>query len=251
MGQKINPVGLRLKTRLNWNSVYSTHDFKNYAKITMKTKQIHMSTKIICLAYNLITNNTFVHYNGKIPILSTKLLQMRNIFNNPNTNTLQSQTRNFLNRNNAQNSVKLLTVPTKWTFFNFTNLFNSVAFKKILNRKLHNNFIVAKLITTCIRILIQTSSKLKIVPNLNVEIPLILINLLKPIKGSLLGIKVTISGKWKKTRSGRKQKLCIKYGKINSATLSNVVLFDYITEKTKFGAVSVKVWISQHKNVSK
>jgi ribosomal protein S3 len=51
------------------------------------------------------------------------------------------------------------------------------------------------------------------------------------------------SGKWKKTRSGRKQKFVVQLGRIPNSGVSNLVFFDQMTQKTKFGCFSVKVWI--------
>ena len=85
--------------------------------------------------------------------------------------------------------------------------------------------------------------------NLSASIPLLLTKLLSPFKNQLLGVKVICSGRWKKTGSGRKQKLCVKYGRVRNPNLSSVILFDYITQKTKFGACGIKVWVANKKTL--
>jgi ribosomal protein S3 len=67
------------------------------------------------------------------------------------------------------------------------------------------------------------------------------------VQNHILGFKIVCSGKWKKTRSGRKQKLTIKFGQIVNSSVSNVILYDYSVQKTRFGSCSIKVWISHSK----
>jgi len=45
-------------------------------------------------------------------------------------------------------------------------------------------------------------------------------------KNNILGIKIVFSGKWKKTRTGRKQKLTLKFGKMRNNALNEIILFD-------------------------
>jgi ribosomal protein S3 len=68
--------------------------------------------------------------------------------------------------------------------------------------------------------------------------------LLKQLQKNIIGLKIICSGKWKKTRSGRKQKLCVKFGQIVSSKVSNTLLYDFNSQTTRFGVIGIKVWIA-------
>jgi ribosomal protein S3 len=70
---------------------------------------------------------------------------------------------------------------------------------------------------------------------------------LRDIQKSIVGLKVICSGKWKKTRSGRKQKFLVKFGRIKNPSISVATSYNYAFQKTKFGSCSIKVWISHTK----
>ena len=67
-------------------------------------------------------------------------------------------------------------------------------------------------------------------------------------KSSISGIRVTIAGKWSKTRAGRKQKLSLNFGRLYTQTVNSFIDYDVKTVATKFGACSIKVLIS-YKNL--
>jgi ribosomal protein S3 len=59
-----------------------------------------------------------------------------------------------------------------------------------------------------------------------------------------LGIKIICVGKWKKTNTGRKQKIYLKYGQIQSSNIANKILYHNISQTTKFGVCSIKIWVA-------
>jgi len=63
----------------------------------------------------------------------------------------------------------------------------------------------------------------------------------------ITGLKIECKGKWKKTRSGRKQKLNISFGKIQKNTLTNIIFYHSNSQETKYGKCSIKIWISYNK----
>jgi ribosomal protein S3 len=67
-------------------------------------------------------------------------------------------------------------------------------------------------------------------------------------KNNIIGLKIICSGKWKKTRSGRKQKLCIRFGKIQRTKIVNTLFYHFLTQKTKYGSFGIKIWVA-HKTV--
>jgi ribosomal protein S3 len=61
---------------------------------------------------------------------------------------------------------------------------------------------------------------------------------------NLSGLKITCSGKWRKTRSGRKETITCSHGRLLTQSMSSVGTFGFSMINTKFGACGVKVWIS-------
>ena len=58
------------------------------------------------------------------------------------------------------------------------------------------------------------------------------------------GIRISIAGKWKKTGSGRKQRLTINIGRLNIQTMNSFIDYDFQNVSTKFGCFSLKTLIS-------
>jgi ribosomal protein S3 len=77
--------------------------------------------------------------------------------------------------------------------------------------------------------------------NLKNGITLFCFQLLRLLQVHIVGFKIVCSGKWKKTRSGRKQRLTVKFGRIRKSSISNKILYSYSTQKTKYGACGIKV----------
>jgi ribosomal protein S3 len=67
--------------------------------------------------------------------------------------------------------------------------------------------------------------------------------IIKDYNYHICGIKISCSGKWKKTRSGRTQKFVLQFGKIKNSTLSNVIFFNQTNQKTRYGMCNLKIWI--------
>lgn len=258
MSQKINATGLRLKKKLSWNSVFCLHNPQKYANLTVSNRQIKYATTAILSKINTYSNRLFTVRNSKTAVVYSKLIQQQQAYKN--TRFYQKQ---MLKRTEAAfsalSSLKNLSLTGNFINYQLSSLItqNSVIKKKGLDRSSHflkSSFtlLTAKLITSFISALLQKDAKTKYgidTSNLSASIPLLLTKLLSPFKNQLLGVKVICSGRWKKTGSGRKQKLCVKYGRVRNPNLSSVILFDYITQKTKFGACGIKVWVANKKTL--
>jgi hypothetical protein len=57
------------------------------------------------------------------------------------------------------------------------------------------------------------------------------------------GLRIVCSGRWSKTRSGRKQRLVYTRGSLKRLAVSALLDYGMSTVTTKFGACSIKVWI--------
>ena len=258
MSQKINATGLRLKKKLSWNSVFCLHNPQKYANLTVSNRQIKYATTAILSKINKYSNRLFTVRNSKTAVVYSKLIQQQQAYKN--TRFYQKQ---MLKRTEAAfsalGSLRNLSLTGNFINYQLSSLItqNSVIKKKGLDRSSHflkSSFtlLTAKLITSFISALLQKDAKTKYgidTSNLSASIPLLLTKLLSPFKNQLLGVKVICSGRWKKTGSGRKQKLCVKYGRVRNPNLSSVILFDYITQKTKFGACGIKVWVANKKTL--
>ena len=258
MSQKINATGLRLKKKLSWNSVFCLHNPQKYANLTVSNRQIKYATTAILSKINTYSNKILTVRNSKTAVVYSKLIQQQQAYKN--TRFYQKQ---MLKRTEAAfsalSSLRNLSLTGNFINYQLSSLItqNSVIKKKGLDRSSHflkSSFtlLTAKLITSFISALLQKDAKTKYgidTSNLSASIPLLLTKLLSPFKNQLLGVKVICSGRWKKTGSGRKQKLCVKYGRVRNPNLSSVILFDYITQKTKFGACGIKVWVANKKTL--
>lgn len=258
MSQKINATGLRLKKKLSWNSVFCLHNPQKYANLTVSNRQIKYATTAILSKINTYSNRLLTVRNSKTAVVYSKLIQQQQAYKN--TRFYQKQ---MLKRTEAAfyalSSLKNLSLRGNFINYQLSSLItqNSVIKNKGLDRSsnfLKSSFtlLTAKLITSFISALLQKDAKTKYgidTSNLSASIPLLLTKLLSPFKNQLLGVKVICSGRWKKTGSGRKQKLCVKYGRVRNPNLSSVILFDYVTQKTKFGACGIKVWVANKKTL--
>ena len=60
----------------------------------------------------------------------------------------------------------------------------------------------------------------------------------------VVGIKIVCSGKWKKTKSGRSQKVVVTTGRLHTQTVTALTSFGFATSVTKFGSCGIKVWVN-------
>ena len=77
--------------------------------------------------------------------------------------------------------------------------------------------------------------------NINIGLMELTNKIIKENKENILGLKIICSGRWQKTRSGRKQNVIIRVGNINTPTISSLLYYNYLQTTTKQGACGVKV----------
>jgi small subunit ribosomal protein S3 len=58
------------------------------------------------------------------------------------------------------------------------------------------------------------------------------------------GVKIVCSGKWKKTKSGRSQKITVTTGRLQTQSLTALTSFGFATSITKYGSCGIKVWVN-------
>jgi hypothetical protein len=62
--------------------------------------------------------------------------------------------------------------------------------------------------------------------------------------GTVSGIKIVCSGKWKKTKSGRSLKTVVSVGRLQSQSIRALTSYGFGTSVTKFGCCGLKVWLN-------
>ena len=80
MGQKINSTSLRLKKRLNWNTITCLHNKRDLGDITFQTQIISELTKLSLLHLNFYTNNLVTTKSHKNYQLFSRLVHQTKVF---------------------------------------------------------------------------------------------------------------------------------------------------------------------------
>lgn len=271
MGQKINSINLRLKNRLNWKIVMFTQDFNKYANLLHTSQNTLRLFKIFLLKFGFYLNNNNIKKNPKQFCLSStitseittlKQLIETNYSENFNLKT-ERNTRNSLLREKVNNSNRL-NIRLPWLSSNFSNLDllkNHYALKFDESKSV---LIWPSLISQYIEYQLDKPPKKKNrFFNISLQFAILkfLITLLttesvlwsdlkqKFIRAritnkNVVGLKLQLNGRWKKTKSGRTQTININFGKVNKTQITNKILFDAISFKTKYSSCGLKIWIA-------
>lgn len=246
MSQKANPISLRLKKRLNWNIWLSLQNFKNYSPFLIGGSNINELTTFILLKFNFFTNNTIITKNSKNYQFFSKIIHENNAYTNLLIESQLLVRSHFLK--NQKKYLSNLFLKETVILPDITDLLfnkNKVAFFNFIKKK----FLLfsPRIITYFTIKQLKKTNKFKS-KNFSKSLQLGLLKLTRRFlvlfKNNLIGIKIICSGKWKKTRSGRKQKLCLRFGKIRRTSTVNTLFYNFLDQRTKFGCCSVKVWIS-------
>jgi len=202
-------------------------------------------TNIVFSNFHAFPNNITITKNSKKYQICAKLYQKKDIIK-----LLQTpQNPQLLNRSEQLNSekkkIKNLSLGSSRKNFVFSDLFfnkNSNNYKRLTN----NQFVILtpKLIANYVANQIKKKRVLnhpQFMVNLNIGILNFSHILLKQFQKNIIGLKIICSGKWKKTRSGRKQKLTVKFGQIVNSKIANTLLYDYQSQTTKYGVIGIKI----------
>lgn len=248
MGQKVNSTSLRLKKRLNWTINSNVHNYNNINAVTYKSYIISEIIKKILMQINFFTNNLSIVKDSKNYRIFSRVIHQNNIYNNLEEYTTQARNHYKIKQNGVLNKLYLnkknilcefndfILKKTKLNFLNFTQ----------------NKFLILspKIITLFVLRQLKETPKLKTKSfNRNFQNGLVRVanTLLFLFKNNIIGLKIICAGKWKKTRTGRKQKICLRFGKIQKTSVSNIIFFNWISQKTKYGSCGIKIWIAHKK----
>jgi len=242
MGQKINSIGFRLGVRRSWNSVWSTEN-NFYSNVLFNDLESRDCIKVIFNYLGFFPNHLLIRKSSKKKIVYTRILDSLNFVKRSD----------FIVQKNK--NIKYLSPFLNKTLFNifkfkFSSLKNLLAFKNIKNYKklILFPFISAQSLTE----FISTQQNLQIKQKNKIfrwGLKWGIIKLAHFFFNSkttifLSGVKFICSGRWIKTKSGRKQKFIYSLGKLKNQTISAFLDYGFSSLVTKYGICSVKVWIS-------
>lgn len=260
MAQKVNSLNLRLNKRINWNTKLCTHNFNDYSNNIINSTKILTISKIIMYNLKILQNTLQSIKTSKIYKINSKIVKQHFFFfliklfcckkttKDPNTQIFikyQSShleifkkilkkflVNKFLLKHSINKMKKQKTL--KKDKFNFLSLSLKIFTEFAKNQINSLNYI---------NYTQTTFSK-----NLQKNFVNLLQIILNKYKYDISGIKIICFGKWKKTNSDRKQKIYLKFGQIQTSNLANKILYHGMTQRTKFGICSVKIWISHKKS---
>lgn len=249
MAQKVNTYNLRLGNRFNWNVVMCLHNHNDYNNKIVNVTKLTKNGKSIFANSKIMHNILKISKSSKCYKLSCKLLNQKFFFEFVKLITKSKRiTQPFYQYrldylNYFKNIFMLFNVTKNSLIFRYSNANHN---KKLSGKHLTlNPFLFSQLILS------QLSNTNIINLSVNIFNQTLQYNILKIIKlflikfnYKILGLKIICVGKWKKTKSGRKQKIYIKYGQIKNLSLINKISYCATTHKTKYGVCSIRVWIS-------
>ncbi len=252
MGQKINPSVVRLGNRLSWKTIFYNEN-RQFTTLFFNYWQQEFIIVKMLFFFSVLSGN---------PIIKTSKINSIFIRINSISSLKLKPSYNF--RINTYNKLK----KSFWKLCCFTyklNLylydFNYLQFKtqkniSLLTKLMYRwdfNFLQynsAQIISYFIGKQIESSSKYRIF-NFKSNFKKSIFNIIKLFlnaklkkQNSICGLKLICSGRLKKTKSGRKQKLIIIIGRqLLTQNYSSCVDIGFYTGKTKFGKFSLKTTI--------
>lgn len=245
MAQKINPISYRLGVKNRWRSNWFEKS-KNFTNLLFQDLEVKHYTKNFLDSINVVFND-FIYKRTNKNLLVYSKNTVDSVFNNSNLSTFRRSKRlkkkisnsKLLTSLNHQGNYVLNVQPKNKFLRNLSNQLFYFHFSRV-SAAVFASFFVN-----------QIGLSLKMRNKIFKQFGLykgILFTLRQYFKGKnkllIRGIKVSLSGKWSKTKSGRKQKLIVSLGRLNAQEMNSFTDYDFKTVATKFGACSIKVFIS-------
>jgi hypothetical protein len=253
MQQKINVNALRLGTRINWCSTWCECP-KSFIKTFVFDLESQFFYKIVFDQLKLVIDNTRLKQNSKKSRSSGKVIPFYGVIgkwysylqNIPESSNLIREKNNYKQKQH---------VDFLWPFFG-SHLFEYCEHTKKAPNKSFFNLKKQTLLPTfsgqlfCDYITnqISTSTSFKhqsFKNSFDAAVKKISLNFVKTQKFQMVsGIKITCSGKWKKTKSGRSQKFTVTIGRLYTQSVNSLTSYGFATSVTKFGCCGIKVWVN-------
>ena len=275
MGQKTNAIGIRLGNRLSWRSLWNVEK-GDFNEVFLKDMEIRYYLYVFLKAFGLSMNNVMLGgwnnsllLSGRLVSLSSFLSPKRRWFSLSKDNRSNRCTRllkSITHSSPCIHDIYFDFLGKQQSFFNFSKRdFLTKKFKSefLKSKGLHfmksseimkvseaTKFVIpvsSQVVADMITWQIGLSPKLKDKPfrfNPRKGILWLVKFFFNQNMPFITGIKIVCSGRWRKTKSSRKQRTVYSFGKIRRQTFSTYVDYGFSSITTKYGVCGVKVWIS-------
>ena len=250
MGQKINANSLRLGMRNNWKSEW--FDDKNYSLTFWKDNEIRKTLKTIVNFLGFSLNNFYIKKSNKKFHAFNKLIFTSKLLFFMKTLKLKKP------------SIYRALILQKIKNINFSKITPFLKDANLDIRKYDNmvkNGIFDKTTKTILPFFISSQSLsdylgLQLISPLKLKDDCFKMNFWRGLtqflhsffnKTTVLqinGIKLICSGRWKKSKTGRKQRFLCSIGKLRSQSYSTFIDYGFTNVNTKYGVSCIKIWIS-------
>jgi len=255
MAQKVNSLNLRLNKRLNWNTILCVHNFNDFCNQVINTAVLLTTNKKIMFDLKMLQNAMLLTKTSKNYKINCKIVNSHFFFFLIKIIcTGKKSVQNFFRYHQSylqifRSVLKIFLLNQRPLLFHLVNMETQKTFSKYKTFKSQFLTLSPKIFTEFAKNQIAATSAVSLTSsNFNKSLQKSLLTLieiiLRAFKYDILGLKIICQGKWRKTNTGRKQKVYLKFGQIQSSNLANKVVYDSISQKTKYGVCSIKIWIA-------
>ena len=252
MAQKINSLSFRLNNRYNWSTIINTHNFNDYFNQIINTNKLQTIKKNIFFSLRSMNNVLTISKTSKAYKVNCKLINQMNYFELVKLICTSKRITQLFHRYQLTYFKLFKHMFTLYSSSKHQLIFRSgsINSNKLLKNQylvfyplLITQFVTSQLTNTNIINLTGTNFNNTLQTNILKLIKLLLVK----FNYKIIGFKVICVGKWKKTKTGRKQKIYFKFGQIQTANIANKIYYHSTAQKTKFGVCSIKIWILHRK----
>lgn len=249
MGQKINANSLRLGKRSNWKSEW--FDDKNYCLTFWKDTEIRKTLKSIVKFFGYSLNNFYIKKSNKKFHIFNKLISSSELLSFIKNIRLKkpSAYKSLMLQKIKNNNICKITPFSNETILDIrrhSSLIKISSFDKSSLTILP--FISSQALSDYLGLQLISPPKIKddcFKRNFWQGLTLFLYSFFnKKTVFQINGFKLICSGRWKKSKTGRKQKFFCSIGKLRSQTYSTFIDYGFTNVNTKYGVCCIKVWIS-------
>lgn len=249
MGQKININSLRVGKRQNWKSDWFEN--KNYSKTFFKDDEIRKVLKKIINFFGYSLNNFYIKKtNKKFHIINKLIFTSKLLFFVKNLKLKKPSSYKSLILKKVKNKNVSKITPFLSDIFLDLQKYDSKIKNTIFYSQKYTTlpFISSQCLTNYLALQLICSEKLKdncFKKNYWQGLTLFLYSFFnKTTISKINGIKLLCSGRWKKSKTGRKQKFICFIGKLKNQSYSTFIDYSFTNVNTKYGTCCIKIWIS-------
>ena len=249
MGQKINANSFRLGKRCNWKSEW--FDDRYYGLTFWKETEIRDTLKTVVKFFGYSLNNFYIKKSNKKFHVFNKLIFSSELLSFIKTRRLAKPSiyKASTLQKTKDNNISKITPFLKETILDIKRYSRGVKIGIFEKSKLTTlPFISSQALSDFLGLQLTSPLKLKedcFKRNFWQGLTLFLHSFFnKRTISQINGIKLICSGRWKKSKTGRKQKFLCSIGKLRSQSYSTFIDYGFTSVNTKYGVCCIKIWIS-------